>query len=287
MTEFIEQVKTALRSFTVFDALDILILAAVLYALLRFARKRNAVALPLYLAFALFAYAVLYILRDKLRVLYALASNIAGFAVLFVVIVFSPEIKRLLIKLSHGRRRGDVFSTKYAVSDDELANAISEIIRAAQNMSKKNTGALIIISPQHIQEQIIESGTGMNALVSAPLLESIFNTKAPMHDGAVIIRANMILAAGCFLPLSQNPDLPHDMGTRHRAALGVSEVSDVLSIIVSEQTGIISICRDGILSRYYDSAMLQDTLEQAYGLRLTVKKKRKGRKTGKKGGIKK
>ena len=116
-------------------------------------------------------------------------------------------------------------------------------------------------------------------LFRSPLIECLFNTKAPLHDGAVFIRGNRIVAAGCFLPLSQNTTVDKELGTRHRAALGVTENYKVLTIIVSEETGVISAAMDGELTRYYDAAMLTDMLEQVYGLKATAegKKKKKSR----------
>lgn len=276
MTEFFQKIADAFINFKAVDAIDIVVLAVVLFCVLRLIKKRNAKAIIWYLALALTAYFAALLFKDTVPLTYSILSvAVAPMAVVLVTVIFAPEIKRALTKLSRGRRSAEYFSTQYDVSDEILRNTITEIIRSVQNMSKKNTGALIVISPEHIQSQILESGTTLNAVVSAPLIESIFNTKAPMHDGAVVIRSNRILAAGCFLTLSQNTNLPQDLGTRHRAALGVTETNDVLAIIVSEQTGIISICRNGIISRYYDSNMLSDVLEQTYGLSSGVRKKKR------------
>ncbi|GHV03494.1 membrane protein [Clostridia bacterium] len=284
MNEQIEKLKNAItENFTgwniLWSVLQILVLAAVFFIVLRFLKnRRNAVALPWWLAGIFFVFGGLYLAQGYLPVLWKIALALSGLALVYIVVIFAVELKRMTVKLAHGHKGQAFFAAKYDLTHDELRNTIAEIIRAALNMSKKNIGALIVIAPVHIQTQILESGMTLNALVSAPLLESIFNTKAPMHDGAVIVRANQILAAGCFLPLSQNAELPNDLGTRHRAALGVSEFNDVLSIIVSEQTGIISVCKHGIISRYFNAEMLEELLEQAYGLTLAapnVKKKRK------------
>ena len=277
MNDFFEKAADAFSNFKLIDAIDIVIISVALFFVFRLIKKRNSKAIFIYFAIALVLYAAVVIFRDTLPVTYAILSvGIIPLLIVLVAVIFAPEIKRSLLKLSRGRKSAENFSTQYDVSDEVLRGTISEIIRSVQNMSKKNTGALIVVSPEHIQSQILESGTSLNAVVSAPLIESIFNTKAPMHDGAVVIRANRILAAGCFLTLTQNLNLPQDLGTRHRAALGVTETNDVLAIVVSEQTGIISICRNGVLSRYYDSKMLTEVLEQTYGLSAgVVKKKRK------------
>jgi len=282
MKEIFESVKNLFTDFKPIYAIDIAVLFIAFFFLFRLFKKRNAKPIIIYLFISAAVYFGLLLISDKAPVLFTIVK--IGFIPVLVVLItvlFAPEIKRGIVKLSRGFRQSEYFSTKYDVSDEVLKNTIAEIIRAAQNMSKKNVGALIVISPLHIEEQILESGTMMNAVVSAPLLESIFNTKAPMHDGAVIIRSNLILAAGCFLTLSQNPNLPQDLGTRHRAALGVSEQNDVLSLIVSEQSGIISICKNGIISRYFDSNMLNDVLQQVYGLTDSGARRKKKRKSDK------
>ena len=125
----------------------------------------------------------------------------------------------------------------------------------------------IIVAPDNIPESILDSGTRLNATLSCSLIECLFNTKAPLHDGAVYIHGNKILAAGCFLPLTQQTDLDKELGTRHRAAIGLTEQYNHLAIIVSEETGIISVARNGKIMRYFDSQMLKDVLEQIYGLK--------------------
>jgi len=280
MNDQLQKVIDAFKAFTIWDGLEILLLTVVIFLLLRYLKvRRNAVALPYWLAGIFIAFGALFIFQGEFRVLWKLALYLGGASLIFLIIIFAPQLHRMMIRMAQGRWGRVFYTAKYDLSPDELRNTIAEIIRAAQNMSKKNTGALIVIAPGHIQTQILESGTELGALVSASLLESVFNTKSPMHDGAVIIRGNRILAAGCFLPLSQNTELPGDLGTRHRAALGVSEANDVLAIIVSEQTGIISVCREGTLTRYYNSDMLEETLERMYGLQLAspVRKRKKGK----------
>ena len=165
---------------------------------------------------------------------------------------------------------------------DENRETVSEIVKAVLSMSKDNVGALIVITTQSVPQHILETGTELGAKVSQPLLECVFNTGADLHDGAVFIHGDKILAAGCFLPLSQNQSLPKELGTRHRAALGLSEQYNVLTIVVSEETGVISVACDGRLERYYDAEMLTDIIEQTYGLKAnrTAKKKWRMKKRG-------
>lgn len=178
----------------------------------------------------------------------------------------------------------DLFSEGFG-SDDEVKEATDELLSALLAMAKQDIGAIVIIAPTTVDAHILETGTTLNAKVSAALLVSIFNTKAPLHDGAVIIRGNKILSAGCFLPLSQTTEISKELGTRHRAAIGITEESDVLAIVVSEETGIISIASHGQLQRYMTIEKLKERIERAYGitqLQLSEKQyKRKFLKGGK------
>ncbi len=192
--------------------------------------------------------------------------------------MFPQELRRGLWKISSHKSDASTFSTHYDCSDEELHAAIDCIVRASQNMAKKNVGALIVIAPTTVPNHIIESGTALDSKLSSQLLECLFNTKAPLHDGAVFIRGNRIMAAGCFLPLTQSTSLDKELGTRHRAGIGITENLDVLTIIVSEETGVISVARGGELQRYYDAAMLTDTLEQVYGLKAADDVGKKGKK---------
>ena len=151
-------------------------------------------------------------------------------------------------------------------SDDDLHAATDELLSALQTMAKQNTGAIIIITPTTMDSNILETGTELNAKISAPLLVSIFNTKAPLHDGAVIVKGNKILSAGCFLPLTQEAGVAKELGTRHRAALGITEESNVMAIVVSEETGIISVAKGGQLQRYMTIDKLKEKIETIYGI---------------------
>ncbi|MDE7107819.1 MAG: diadenylate cyclase CdaA, partial [Clostridiales bacterium] len=253
----------------------IVLAALLIYGMIVFLKKNNAGKL---IAFVLVFVAAGIVLSSEFMDLPVVGSVMRyGIIIVVVVIVFvfPAETKRGLLKLASPRDTHEQYSTAYDVSDEELHAAINDIVRAAQNMSKKNVGALIIISTQNLPEHIIDSGTKLDAVLSCALLESIFNTKAPLHDGAVFVRGNRIVAAGCFLPLSQSNAIDKELGTRHRAGIGVSENYNVLTIIVSEETGVISIAQHGELTRYFDSQMLTDKLEQTYGLQATPESTRK------------
>lgn len=264
---------------TAVSVIDTVLIAVLLYVLFAFLKKNNAGRLIKYIigfmvvATVLSASALNFTLAGKLTVYAVVIVTLA------VVLMFPQELKRNLWRLSSPKDKDEVYSTQYDCSDEELHQAIDDIVRAVLNMAKKDVGALIVIAPTALPAHIIESGTMLDAKLSCPLIECLFNTKAPLHDGAVFIRGNRIVAAGCFLPLSQNTTVDKELGTRHRAALGVTENYKVLTIIVSEETGVISAATDGELTRYYDAAMLTDMLEQVYGLKATAegKKKKKSR----------
>jgi diadenylate cyclase len=190
------------------------------------------------------------------------------FVLIVTAVVYQNDFKSIFQKV--GNPKGlSIFGDSMS-SDDELREATTEILSACQDMAKQDVGAIIIIDMNgDIQDTIIESGTQLGAVLTAPLLESIFNTKAPLHDGAVIVRGNKIVAAGCFLPLTQR-NVNKEMGTRHRAAIGITEETDVLSIVVSEETGIISVVKHGEIKRYMTMDKLKDEIEDAYGISMAA-----------------
>lgn len=201
--------------------------------------------------------------------IFALSSKFSQDILLLVIIMialliftmFNTEIKRNL--LDSNIKKNKTKMEKLTVTGIDLI--IEETIRAVQNMSKKDIGALIVLSNENLPEGIIESGTVVNAAITSQMIEAIFYPKAPLHDGAMVIEGNKIYAAGCFLPLAQSENLPKDMGSRHRAALGVTSVASVTAIVVSEETGIISIVKNGaIRKKYADAADLKNALNEYY-----------------------
>lgn len=250
-------------------AFDIILTALLIYGVMVFLIKNNVKRL-IYILLAVTLVGI--VLSSEILGL-TVIGKVMSFSVMFVlvavILLFPQEARRGLLKLASPKETYDSYTTDYDVPDEVLHTAISDIVRAAQNMSKKNVGALIVISTQNMPEHIIDSGTTLDAVISCSLLESIFNTKAPLHDGAVFVRGNRIVAAGCFLPLSQSLDIDKELGTRHRAAIGVTENYNVMAIICSEESGVISVAQHGEITRYYDSQMLTDKLEQVYGLKAT------------------
>ncbi len=184
---------------------------------------------------------------------------------MFVITMYNVEIKRSL--MDSGLKK----SKKEGLTVSHIEFIIDETVRAVQHMSKNDIGALIVLSNDNLPEGIISSGTVINAEINAPMIEAVFYPKAPLHDGAMIIEGNRIHAAGCFLPLIQNDNLPQEVGSRHRAALGVTQVASVTAIVVSEETGIISIVRNGeIKKRYAGDADLKNALSDYYWSDLTA-----------------
>lgn len=188
---------------------------------------------------------------------------------ILVFVMFETDIKRGF--LDSGSKKSKK-AESFTVTGVELI--IEEIVRAVQNMSKADVGALIVLSDDNLPEGIIESGTVINAQITSQMIEAVFYPKAPLHDGALVIEGNKLFAAGCFLPLIQDETLPKEMGSRHRAALGVTMVASVTAIVVSEETGIISIVKNGaIKKKYADAADIKSALSDYYWSDLTAEDK--------------
>lgn len=191
--------------------------------------------------------------------------ELAGFA---VVVLFQPELRRGLEQLGRSSNIRDFFN--FDESDDVIHTTytIEEIVKAATELSKTQTGALIVVERETKLGEIINTGTTLDSNISSELIINIFTPNTPLHDGALIIRDNKLKSAACFLPLTDNPNLSKELGTRHRAALGITEVSDCISVVVSEETGKISYALNGGLSRN----LTPDTLRKALNKNLLEKK---------------
>ncbi len=190
--------------------------------------------------------------------------QLVGFA---IVVLFQPELRRALEQLGRSKF-GNIFYSEEVDLMDRTREAIDEIAKAAGILSSTRTGALIVIERETKIGEIISTGTKLDSIITAELLLNIFTPNTPLHDGAVVIRDNKIKAAACFLPLTDNPNLSKELGTRHRAALGITEVSDSISVIVSEETGKISFAMNGGLTRN----LTTETLKKALGKNLLEEK---------------
>lgn len=259
-----------LKNLNTWAIIDFILLLMVVGLLVAFiVRKKN-----IRLALILVGYIVLDISVNVLSailgggILYLSTEILRYFSIFLIAaicVVYQADLKAVFSKISRTWDDNFVYS-QHNTSEDDLHDAAKEIVKAAQHMSKNDIGALIIVCPTNIPNNVIETGTRLNSLLSAEILECIFNNKSPLHDGAVVVKNNVLLAAGCFLPLSQDPTISKDLGTRHRAAVGITEESDVTAIVVSEETGIISVMRRGEIKRYMTSEKLMETLEQTYGI---------------------
>lgn len=196
----------------------------------------------------------------------------------FMLILFNVEVKKSLWDVhtvKESTLEKTIGSTEIR-TQAETERCISNIIKALQNMSKNNVGALLVLSKGSLPKQVLQSGVQIDAEISTPLLEGIFFPKAPLHDGATIIHGHKIQSAGCFLPLTQKTSYPKEYGTRHRAAIGITEVANVISLVVSEETGIISIVKQGNVTRYADFDMLTDALKDYYWQDMPLPDKKRG-----------
>ncbi|MCI9476420.1 diadenylate cyclase CdaA [Anaerovoracaceae bacterium 41-7] len=241
------------------DILDILIVAFIVYKVISFIRDTRAQQLVKGLLVLIAAF----FLSDVLD-LYALNWILRGtltMGIIALVVVFQPELRRGLEYVG----RSKIVKAPFGQLDKEKAKDITdEFVKAVNSFSATKTGALIILERETALVDIAETGTEVNADISAQLLGNIFYEGAPLHDGAVIIRADRIYAAGCVLPLTENKNLNKSLGTRHRAGIGITEHSDAISIIVSEETGVISMAVDGKLTRFLDTKTVEKTLLNLY-----------------------
>lgn len=235
------------------DIVDIAIIAFAIYKILKFIQETRAAQLLKGLIVLLVAT----VLSDvfKLYTINWLLDSLLKVGVIALIVIFQPEIRRGLQYLgSRGMMRG----RNFVVTDSEEADKItSEIMGALKGLSKSKTGALIILERTTVLGEVQESGTEINSKISKELLMNIFYPGAPLHDGAVIIRGDKIEAAACVLPLTSNNNLSSDLGTRHRAGIGITEVSDAVAVIVSEETGTMSAAINGHISRFLDDNAME------------------------------
>ena len=193
-----------------------------------------------------------------------LLTQVISMGLLFVVILFQPEFRRGLEQIGRSKLMRRVIGLPNKENPMRVEESVQEIVRAMSDMSRKRIGALIIIQRHTGLADVIETGTRVDAEISAPLIENIFEPNTPLHDGAMVILNRRIEAAACILPLSEDPSISRDLGTRHRAAIGITETTDAVSLIVSEETGIISMAREGRLTRHLDGRSLTILLTELF-----------------------
>ena len=227
------------------DVLDMAILAFGIYHLLRFVRRSRSGQVLKAIVFLLVAMVLANVL--PFRALRFVLNNVAELGVIALIIVFQPELRRILEQMGSGKISG-LFVT--GTNSNDLESAIMETVDAYTSMSGDKVGALMVFERHTLLDDMLKTGTLLDCQVSAELLKNLFWNKAPLHDGAVIVRSGRIVGAGCMLPLSGNVNLSRDLGMRHRAGIGISENSDAVVAIVSEETGSISVAIDGVLKRH-------------------------------------
>ena len=246
----------------IIDIIDILIVAVIIYELLLLTRHTRGSALLKGL-FLLLMIALMSNLLGLVSLNWLLTAILQNGAVVLVVL-FQPEFRKALERM--GRSKVFQKGTKKSLNE-ERDLIISEIIQTIMDLSKRRVGALIVFEQQTGLQDVVETGTRLNAEISAPLLENIFEPNTPLHDGAVVIRDNEVMAAACILPLAEASGVSRELGTRHRAAVGITENTDAIVLVVSEETGIVSLARDGQLTRPLTVKSLEEILNEIYKTR--------------------
>lgn len=248
-----------LPCFTWSDIVEILLIAFFVYEFMLWIRNTRAYSLLkgilIVLAFIFIAFLL------KMNTILWLVTNMAGYAITAVLIIFQPELRKALEELGHKKIVSSIipFDSGNKEEDGYFSDkTINEIVRASFEMGAVKTGALIVIEEETILNEYARTGIYLDSLVSSQLLINIFEHNTPLHDGAIVIRGDRIVAATCYLPLSDNMALNKNLGTRHRAGVGISEVSDSFTIIVSEETGNVSVAKQGKL----DVALTKDELKE-------------------------
>jgi len=248
------------------DIIDILIVSYIIYKVLNMVRGTRAIQLlkgilVLVLIWALSTLLDLYTLKW-------LMNQMFTFGVLAIFIIFQPELRRGLEQLGRGR-----FFGRSAENDEETSKLIGEVIKAVNHLARRKIGALIVFERETGLNEYTESGIPMRSVVSSELLINIFIPNTPLHDGALIMQGNQIAAAACYLPLSENPFISKELGTRHRAAIGISEVADSVSVVVSEETGQISLAINGQIVRDIKEESLISKLHEELSAKSPLKER--------------
>lgn len=249
----------------VFDIIDIIAVTFIVYKIIQFMRQTRAEQLIK----GIVVFVIVYIFAQllKLNAINWILSIIIANLIVVIVILFQPEIRSILEKL--GRNGISTFTFSRTEDENDSKERLIEIVcKAVDNMHKTKTGAIIIIEQKTMLNEIVNTGTLIDANASVNLIQNIFFKNSPLHDGAMIIRNERVYAASCILPLTQNPDLSSELGTRHRAAIGISETCDAAVIIVSEETGAISMASGGKIDRNVGVDVLRNELQN---MMITVK----------------
>ena len=269
-----QQALSVISSFHWYDVIDILFVAFILYQGIKLIRETRAFQL----AKGLVAVGVVYLIANiiGMKATSFIFSRLFADVLILLIVLFQPEIRHAIEHMGRRWRFLDLFLAEDEEKTGEARKAIIEIAKACQRMSNSRTGSIIIMEDKTLLGDIIETGKVTDAVITHELLGNIFFPNSPLHDGAAIVRDAKLYAAGCVLPLTDNPEIPSDLGMRHRAAIGVTEQSDAVAIITSEETGIISICYKGNIERGFDEASLRTRLFEFFEVDKTNRKENKG-----------
>ena len=248
-------VRIGFLPITIIDILDIALVSFLFYQLYEF--LKGSIAARMFIG--LLVILLISVVGDlfNMSALSWIMSNLKTVWVIAFVIIFQPELRRLLIYLGQSR----LIRTFVKVGEPQF---IEDVIDATLEMSNKNFGAIIVMLRDMGVKSVLETGIKLQAQVSKPLITAVFNPRSPLHDGALVIRGELALAAKCLLPLSQTPDLDPALGTRHRAALGISEQTDAIVVVVSEETGMISVVEEGKMVRGLTEDILRKRITEAF-----------------------
>lgn len=266
-TAFWSKIKDIIGNADVGDIIEMLLVSAVLFVAFRFikGRKAGALIVGIFVCFIVMAIASIF----EFNSLLAVFESVLGYGPLVIIILFQPEIRDVFERLGNGSIHGILTIGDKHRKKEIYYNVIENICKAVKDLSDESTGALIVIERTTGLSDIVRSGIVIDAEVNANLLRNIFFNKAPLHDGAVVISDGRLHAASCYLPLTNRNDIDPDLGTRHRAAIGMSESSDAIVVIVSEETGAISIAYDCTLRRNVTAYELRSFLTETL-LKTTV-----------------
>lgn len=259
-SNFMDIAVKSISGFSIIDAIDIFVLTLVLFFLMRFVKGRKGGVLVIGIFILLFLMALAHFFG--LSATYYTFSLIFDVGIIAIVIIFQPEIRDALERVGTGSINGIMSLGDQKKKQQQYYSVINHVTTAVNDLASTKTGALIVISRTTKLDDIIQTGVRMNSEISSFLLRNLFFNKAPLHDGAVIVDDGKIAAAGCLLPNTRRNDIDSDLGTRHRAAIGMSEISDAIIIVVSEETGTISVAYDCTLTRNYTSDSLRKFLIQ-------------------------
>ena len=243
---------------TVIDVIDILIVAFLLYKLYQLIK--GTAAMKIFFGIAIIYFVWLLVKALKMELLESIMGQVIGVGVIVLIIVFQQEVRQFLLMLGDRYLKRGALLGKVKLISDFSHDGVDSIVQASVEMAETKTGALIVIARETSLQSIIQTGEKLNADINTQLIKAIFYKNAPLHDGAMIIEKNKIIAAKCILPVSQNPNLPNEYGLRHRSGLGMSENSTALVVIVSEQSGNISVAQNGKIHKVSDGEHLRRTI---------------------------